>query len=278
MLANTTTLDGCCPECGAAVDADGHEVVCRDCGLVVDEDALEHGREWRLFDAQDRARVGAPRTLTRHDRGLGTLIGDGGELPGRQRRRHRWAKTSSKVEYNRMTGLQLVRLVVESLELTDHVHQTACQLWEQAQDERLLLGRSVESMAGAAVLGAARIHSEPATAGAVAEAAGIDESRIRTSYTALRRDLEAPIPPSTPEQHIPRLCSAVDRNGRTATKATELVREHREELVGRKPAAVAAAAIYLATFGTVTQLDLCEAADVTDVTLRASRDIMERSA
>ena len=65
-----------CPECGGRLvsDAEHGETVCNECGLVVDENEIDHGPEWRAFDASERnekkSRTGAPTTKMMHDKGL----------------------------------------------------------------------------------------------------------------------------------------------------------------------------------------------------------------
>ncbi|MFB6082014.1 MAG: transcription initiation factor IIB family protein, partial [Halanaeroarchaeum sp.] len=69
-----------CPECGGnlRLDEERGERVCQECGLVVEEDEIDHGPEWRAFDAKEKdqkSRVGAPTTQMMHDKGLSTNIG-----------------------------------------------------------------------------------------------------------------------------------------------------------------------------------------------------------
>ena len=69
-----------CPECGSRQLVHDHEraeLVCQSCGLVIDNDFIDRGPEWRAFNADqrtNRSRVGAPMTLTIHDKGLSTMI------------------------------------------------------------------------------------------------------------------------------------------------------------------------------------------------------------
>ena len=52
-------------------------IVCEECGLVHSENHIDHGPEWRAFDADQkkkRTRTGAPMTYMIHDKGLSTMI------------------------------------------------------------------------------------------------------------------------------------------------------------------------------------------------------------
>jgi hypothetical protein len=51
-----------CPECNGHVTTNVKETICEDCGLVIEEQRLDHGPEWRAYDADERERTGAPLT------------------------------------------------------------------------------------------------------------------------------------------------------------------------------------------------------------------------
>jgi len=69
-----------CPRCvkGTLVtDHESGEMFCSKCGFVLTEKLQESGPEWRSFTQDehgDRARAGAPTSLTMHDMGLATII------------------------------------------------------------------------------------------------------------------------------------------------------------------------------------------------------------
>lgn len=73
-----------CPECDGRVITNIKETVCKNCGLVIDEQRLDHGPEWRTYDADERERTGAPLTVARHDRGISTEIGRGADANGNE--------------------------------------------------------------------------------------------------------------------------------------------------------------------------------------------------
>ena len=68
-----------CNECGNNIFFDENRglLVCENCGLVHSENHIDHGPEWRAFDADQkkkRTRTGAPMTYMIHDKGLSTMI------------------------------------------------------------------------------------------------------------------------------------------------------------------------------------------------------------
>ena len=273
-----------CPECDGALEASGCETVCADCGLVVAEDAIDRGPEWRSFedDETDSARTGAPLTRSRHDRGLSTEIGRSTRLKGRKRRRmnrlrrqHRRAQTESKRDRNKMLGFIEVRRVVSGLDLSDSIRDRACVLFESAQEEDLLVGRSIEGFAAAAVYANCRTAGVARTLHEVAGSAQSTEDELRVAYDALNRELGLPTGPIDPREYLPRFASDLDVPRNVERKGEELVqRAHDEGIVaGRNPGGVAAGCLYTAARELehgLTQADAADAADVSPVTLRAT--------
>lgn len=273
-----------CPECDGALEASGCETVCAECGLVVAEDALDRGPEWRSFadDDADRARTGAPLTRSRHDRGLSTEIGRSTRLKGRKRRQvarmrrqHNRARTGSKRDRNKMLGFIEVRRIVSGLDLSTTIRDRACVLFESAQEADVLIGRSIEGVAAAAVYANCRTAGVSRTVREVARSAQATEAELRTAYDALNRELGLPTGPIDPREYLPRFASELDVPRRVERRATELAERAREEglVVGRNPCGVAAGCLYAAAREAdhgLTQAAAADVADVSPVTLRST--------
>jgi len=271
-----------CPECDGSLKQDGCETVCVHCGLVVGEDTIDRGPEWRNFDDDDTdsARTGAPLTRSRHDRGLSTEIGRSTRLKGRKRRQmarlrrqHRRAQVSSKRERNQVYAFTEIRRIVGSLGLSSAIRDRACVLFESAQNEDLLQGRSLEGFAAAAVYATCRTEGVARTVEELCRAARADSSELRAAYDAINRELGLPTGPIDPREYVPRFASALDVSDAVRSRAEQLVDvAHERGLVaGRNPAGVAAACLYTATQerdGSLTQAEAADVADVTPVTLR----------
>ena len=275
-----------CPECSGALRASGGETVCQNCGLVVAEDRLDRGPEWRSFADDDTQpkRTGAPLPRSRHDRGLSTEIGygDGNRLTGRKRRRlarmrrqHNRTKIGSKAERNQVYGFTEIRRLVSALGLSEHVRDRSCVLFESAQDEDLLRGRSLEGFAAAAVYATCRTSSVSRTIDEVVADAKASPAEMRAAYDALNRELGLPTGPIDPAEYLARFASELDLPQGIEQRARELAeRAHDDHLVaGRNPAGVAAACLYTAADERgypLTQQEAADAADVTPVTLRST--------
>ncbi len=80
MVRQTATAKDLCPRCAKGklvTDNESGEMFCSRCGFVITEKLQESGPEWRSFTQDehgDRARAGAPTSLTMHDMGLATII------------------------------------------------------------------------------------------------------------------------------------------------------------------------------------------------------------
>lgn len=282
-----TTTARSCPECRGQLRATGDETICVKCGLVVDADRLDRGPEWRSFPDEEGSpeRTGAPLTRSRHDRGLSTEIGNHGDrlrLKGRKRRQiarlrrqHNRAHIGSKIERNQVYAFTEIRRLVDALELPESVRETACVLFESAQNEDLLRGRSLEGFAAAAVYATCRTRSISRTIEEIVEHARATRDELTVAYDALNRDLGLPTGPIHPREYVPRFASQLDLPSDVERRAEELAEAAREEGVdnGRNPCGIAAACLYAAAQSadeTLTQQAAADVADVTPVTLRSA--------
>ena len=271
-----------CPECGGRTRADSAERVCADCGLVVEADRIDHGPEWRSFDDEDTdpKRTGAPLTRSRHDRGLSTEIGRSTKVKGRKRRRlarmrtqHNRAQISTKRDRNKVYAYTEIRRLTGVMGLPDSVRDAACALFDSAQEESLLRGRSLEGFAAACVYVACRTADVARTVGEVCAEAKATEDEHRAAFDAMNRELGLPIAPSGPAEYLPRFASDLGCDPAVERRAGELAERAVEEGIanGRNPVGVAAACLYTAAReldAECTQQEAADVADVTPVTVR----------
>ncbi|WP_231186138.1 transcription initiation factor IIB family protein [Haladaptatus sp. DYF46] len=292
-MSTTQPLPETCPECQSRVRTDGAEAVCTECGLVIAEDGLDRGPEWRSFrdDETERKRTGAPLTRSRHDRGLTTEIGYKNStvrLTGRKRRRvmrmrrqHNRARISSKAERNRVYGFTEIRRLVGALQLPENVRDRACVLFESAQSEDLLRGRSIEGFASAAVYATCRTSAVSRTLDEIVERARAERAELTAAYDAMNRELGLPVGPIDPREYLPRFASRLDLSMEAERRARSFVAraEERNIISGRNPSGIAAACLYAAARDCderITQRAAADVADVTPVTLRSTyHDLQE---
>ncbi len=273
-----------CPECSGRLQTDDCETVCTECGLVVDEHNIDPGPEWRSFadDETNPERTGAPLTRSRHDRGLSTEIGRSTRLKGRKRRQmarlrrqHKRTQIASKAERNRVYAFTEIEHVVNALDLPEDIQERACVLFESAQGEGLLQGRSLEGFAAATVYATCRTASVSRTLPEVVDAARATREELDAAYGAMNRELGLPTGPIHPREYLARFASKLDLPRAVERRARELAGQAREAGIdnGRNPGGVAAACLYTAAREEgihLTQKRAADIADVTPVTLRST--------
>ncbi|WP_435362236.1 transcription initiation factor IIB [Haloarchaeobius sp. DFWS5] len=280
-----------CPECGAdSITDDEHgETVCEECGIVVEEGLVDHGPEWRAFDAAEKdrkSRVGAPTTNTMHDKGLSSVIdwqnrdAYGTQLSSRKRQQmarlrtwdERFRATSAR-DRNLKQALGEITRMASALDLPQPVEETASVIYRRALEDDLLPGRSIEAMATASLYAAARQGNVPRSLDEFAPVSRVDRREFARAYRYICRELGLALEPADPAEYLPRFCSDLGVSNEVAQRARELVEAGKRQHVisGKSPVGLAAAAIYAASLLTNqkrTQKEVAEVTDVSEVTIR----------
>ena len=280
-----------CPECSGNVVADEErgETVCAECGLVVEEGEIDRGPEWRAFDSKEKdekSRVGAPTTNMMHDKGLSTNIdwrdkdAYGNSLDAKQRQKmqrlRKWNerfRTRDSKERNLKQALGEIDRMASALGLPENVRETASVIYRRALDENLLPGRSIEGVSTASVYAAARQAGVPRSLDEITDVSRVEKSEIARTYRYVVRELGLEVKPADPESYVPRFASDLDLSEESERRARQLLQNAKEQGVhsGKSPVGLAAAAVYAASLLTnekVTQSEVSEVANISEVTIR----------
>jgi transcription initiation factor TFIIB len=280
-----------CPECSGKLVTDDErgETVCAECGLVVDEDQIDPGPEWRAFDSNEKdekSRVGAPTTNTMHDKGLSTNIGwqdkdaYGNSLGSRQRQKmqrlRKWNerfRTRDSKERNLKQALGEIDRMASALGLPDNVRETASVIYRRALDEDLLPGRSIEGVATSALYAAARKAGTPRSLDELTNVSRVEKDEIARTYRYVVRELNLEIQPADPKSYVPRFVSDLGVSEEVERRARDLLDTATEKGIhsGKSPVGLAAAAVYAAALLSnekVTQSEVSEVSDISEVTIR----------
>ncbi len=281
-----------CPECDGRIRTVGTERRCDVCGYIAGTDPIDRGPEWRTFDGQQspKRRTGAPLTRSRHDRGLSSEIGYGtsSRITGRKRtrihrmrREHNRARVRSKAERNLMNAFHMIQRVTSQLTLPEYVTEQSCALFESAQNENLLQGRSLEGFVVAVIYAVCRTRNLTRTPDEILSYARAERGEFRAAYNALNRDLGLATGPIDPGQYLPRFASKLTLDTAIERQAQEYVRELQAAGVigGRKPSGIAAGCLYRASqaleVDPLTQQEAAAVANVSPATIRATTDLFE---
>ncbi len=275
-----------CPECGSTnlkIDDDIGQVVCKDCGLVVEDKMIDFGQEWREFEDKSgsRRRTGQALTYTKYDRGLGTSIGQAGDiyqLETKERNKYfrlkKWQyRVSTAIERNLKLALAELKRVSSFLKLPKSVDEEAARIYTMAVQRGLVRGRSMESVVAGSLYASCRRNEVPRTLDELSEASGIEKKEVGRTYRFITRELGIRILPSDPVDYLPRFVSSLKLNADTQSKAVEILQKAtKAELTsGRGPTGIAAAALYVAALlnnEKRTQREVADVAGVTEVTIR----------
>jgi transcription initiation factor TFIIB len=277
-----------CPECGNnehITDPNRGETSCRRCGFVVMENQLDRTPEWRAFTLDERrarTRVGTPTSLLHYDKGLSTTFqpskdGTGKILPWNERQKmarlRKWnirARMYSR-ERNLAQAMGELTRLADALHIASHIVENAAYLYRKNLTR--VRGRSIEGLVAATLYLVCRITGTPQSLKAIAMASHRSRREIARCYRLLQQDTNVPMPIDDPTKYIPQIASKTGLSQLTQNHAINIILQAKTKhaVVGKSPLGMAAAALYLASAQThelVTQRELAEAAEVTEVTVR----------
>jgi len=281
-----------CSRCGKKsmlIDEVTGEQFCSKCGYVISEKVDESGPERKSYSTPggiDTTRTGAPTSLTRHDKGLSTVINPanrdatGKPLSSSMKsiitRLRTWdsrSQSQASADRNLRQALNELDRLKDKLAISSSVLEKAAYIYRKAMDRKLVRGRSISAMIAASLYAACRDTETPRTLNDVAEAANVKRKDISRCYRLLHYELELKMPVVDSIQCIARISSKLKITEKTKRYAVKILKEtqERKESSGKDPMGLAAAALYLSCVKngmSVTQRDLAEAAGVTEVTIR----------
>ncbi len=298
VLSNSTLSDkqsvrisaNLCPRCtkGSIVSDTSGEVVCTNCGYVVTQTIEDQGKEWRNFsdDGHDRARTGAPTSLTKYDMGLNTTIGSSDRdssgnsiamsMKATMHRLRDWdrrSKLHSPADRNLARAFNELGRLGEKLALNDMVIEKTAYVYRKAEEKRLTRGRSITSLLAASVYTACRDSETPRTLKEIASSCNIKKKEVARCYRLLIKELDLKMPVVDPAKCISKIANKADISEKSKRKALEMIRMAIDEKIssGKGPMGLAATALYMACVlngESMTQERIAEASGVTSVTIR----------
>ena len=288
-IIDVDTVCGRCGKKGIVTDSVTGERYCGKCGYVVSDTVQDSGPEWRAFakgGSTDPTRTGAPTSLAMHDRGLATIINpinhdsSGKPLTSTMKntveRLRTWdsrSKVNVSADKNLRQALNELSRLKDKLSLSSSIVEKAAYLYRKALEKGLVKGRSISTMIAASLYAACRDAETPRTLKDIADAGNLKKKDIARNYRLLHQELGLKMPVVNPIQCIARIASILgitEKTKRYAVKVLKVAQAHKES-AGKDPMGLAASALYLACVKNcedMTQRDIAEAANVTEVTIR----------
>lgn len=267
-------------------DVETGELICQNCGTVLLEKITENGKNDRGITNSVTANIGQRPNIAFHDMGLATTIGksnhDASGNPLGYSMRHMmnrvrlWdarSQTKNSAERNLRKALFEIEKLREKLGLSDAIMERASYLYRKAVKAELIRGRSIRRIVGACTYAACKDMDSTRTITDIANILQENKCLIAKTYKVLFQNLRliTTVPDTTAciikisnNLHIP------EKTKRKAISMYELLRD-KKLTAGKKPDAVAAAVIYMASIKTnvnLSQQIISETSGITCVTIR----------
>jgi transcription initiation factor TFIIB len=284
-----------CSICGrirtAIADPDSGEILCSNCGMVIAETNQDDvNPERRAFTSEEqnaRARTGAPSSLSRHDKGLTTVIGKtnkdaaGRELDANARSTFKRLKTwdirtqvDSSTNRNLYRAFYELNVLKDKLGLSDAIVEKTAYIYRKVEHRGLVKGRTIPGMLAAAIYLACREMGTPRTLKDIVRSSNIKRKAIARNIRILTVELGIKAPVFDPMKCIVKVANAAQIRERTTRHAFKMMNEllrGKTASAGKDQMGLAASILYIACKETgerKPQKVMASAAGVTEVTIR----------
>jgi transcription initiation factor TFIIB len=270
---------------------DSGEIVCERCGAVISDKTVE--KEWRTFltsragrKRDEENRTGMPFSLARSDKGLSTIIGrtnkdaKGSKFNSSMliaiERLRRWdsrTKVYTSTDKNLTQAFAQLDTLKDKLGLPSAVIEKTAYIYRKAQENRLVLGRSISAVLAAAVYIACRQMGIPRTLNDIAIKSNVKRKSVAKCYRQLLLGVDLKLPRVDPMKCITTIANKAKVSQKTKHHAIIIMNTviENEISAGKDPMGLAATVIYASCIRTgeiKTQKQLADAADISDMTLR----------
>ena len=289
-----------CPVCKTdlvlVTDPESRENICKKCGMILSDkiQAMINRPEWYdtfdpVVETKDRQhRTGTPISLARYDMGLSTVIGKTNrDASGKiinaamhtiMQRLRTWdsrarIRTSSS-DISLIHAFNELDILKDKLALPDALVEKAAYMYRKAKNNGLTRGRTISGLVAACVYAACREMNTPRTLKDIAAAANISHKHLAKIYRVLLIELDVKVPLIDQTKCIAKVANKANLSEKTKRQAIRTMDEVTERQIisaGKNPMGFAATILYLSCLKTgenKTQVDIAQAAGVTEVTLR----------
>lgn len=284
-----------CSTCGrvqtAITDYESAEVICNNCGMVVsDKTMVDSNKDWHSFSMDEmESRIrggGTPSSLSRHDRGLATIIGrlnvdaSGKKIDSSMcstfDRLRTWdvrTQLDSSTDKNLSRAFSELSVLKDKLGLSDSIIEKTAYIYRKVEERGLIRGRTIPGMLAACLYISCRATGTPRTVKDLASKTNIKRKDIARSIRLVTRELEIKAPIFDPMKCIARIANSSQISEKTKHHAFDTMKQAIKMRIsaGKDPMGLAASILYIAckkTGENKTQGDMARAASVTEVTIR----------
>ena len=273
-------------------DIESGEIICSNCGIVILDRIQDITMtEWCVFSTEEvnnRSKTGGPISIARDDMGLATIIGKTNrDASGRpldvsmhstMQRLRTWdsrarIRTSSS-DTSLIHAFNELDILKDKLALPDALVEKGAYMYRKAKNNGLTRGRTIPGLVAACVYAACREMNTPRTLKDIAAAANISHKHLAKIYRVLVIELDIKVPLIDQTKCIAKVANKANLSEKTKRQAITVMDEVTKRQIisaGKNPMGFAATILYLSCLKTgenKTQVDIAQAAGVTEVTLR----------
>jgi transcription initiation factor TFIIB len=271
-------------------DPESGEIICSNCGMVMLDNVQESRPEWRSFTTDEvnnsRSRTGMPTSLARHDKGLATIIGrankdaSGQVLDAAMRttmeRLRTWdfrTQAHTSTDRNLRQAFSELGRLKDKLRLPDSVIEKTAYIYRKVQERGLVRGRTISSVLAAAAYIACREMGMSRTLDDIADLNNIKHKELARTFRLLVLELDLKVPMIDPMKCVVKVANKARLSEKTKRQAMNIMHDIIKSgaSAGKDPMGLAGSVIYMSSLNTgesITQMDIADAAGVTEVTIR----------
>ncbi len=300
-MQTSITCSACNNNNGQIVtDTESGEIICRNCGMVMLDNVQDTRAEWRSFSTDEvnntRSRTGMPTSLARHDKGLATIIGRANKDASGQlldtamrttmERLRTWdfrTQAHTSTDRNLRQAFSELDRLKDKLGLPDSVIEKTAYIYRKVQERGLVRGRTISSVLAAAAYIACREMGMSRTLDDIADLNNIKHKELARTFRLLVLELDLKVPMIDPMKCVVKVANKAKLSEKTKRQAMNIMHDIIKSglSAGKDPMGLAGSVIYMSSINTgetITQMDIADAAGVTDVTIRNRyKDIKKRS-
>ena len=277
-----------CKECHEKLvfAEDNGEQVCNHCGVVSDRPnfSFSHSPDYIAAMTNSTPRE-QPTSRMMYDLNLPTVIdSEDFDANGKRIQRsyeltqlRRWNIYTISRESRRNNEVQAMReidQIVGAVGLPNSVAREACEIYHRGLKSGIIRSKSITSMAAAAVLVACSLVGANCPSDEIEKLKKTANGNvIRHYHKLLLRNMNIRVTAIDPSCDVSRIAGKAGLSGKVERKSLEILAQVKYDarLAGKRPASLAAAALYVASMQTgerTNQLRLAFAAGVTPITIR----------
>ena len=268
-------------------DFETGEVICQNCGAVLQDKISYDRKDDNTFTNNTYpSHIDFRSTLRFHDMGLATIIGrfnhDSAGKPIDYGMRHSmkrirmWdtrSQTKNSSERNLRIALFEMEKLKEKLCLSDAIMERSAYLYRKAARAQLIRGRSIKGIVGACVYIACREMDVTRTIMDISKTLQESRGSIAKNYRMLFQNLKLTVSVPDPIKGIIKIANNLELPENTKREAISIFDTLKEKklVAGKKPDAVAATVVYMASIKTglnLSQQKISKVSGITGVTIR----------